>query len=141
MALGIKMNRHLALRVAVLTVCAFSIVAYPSNKENLSWWAALLIAIIFGPIQFFWLLGQRPSVGEHWSTVLSWRVPFFPMRRYAFRYWLFTGECLALGGLLAMLVAAGGATGNLPFGATFFMLGVAMMVASSCAFSRRSGHA
>lgn len=134
------MNRHLALRVAGLTVCVVGIASYPSAETNLDWVAALLIAAAVGPIQFLWLLGQRALADEQWSRAISWREPFLPMSRHPFRFWLFIGQCAALGGFLSMVIVASGAEGKLPYGATFFLLGIAFMVASSSAFSRRSVH-
>ena len=126
-----------ALRLIALVACVFAIAATSRVGTNLDWTAPFLIAGVVGPILFVWLLGQQALADTKWSTFISWREPFFPMRRYPYRYWVFSGESTTLGGVVSIFIDSQTKGGYIAYGATFFLLGLAMIVASVLAFKRK----
>ena len=126
------------LRLATFILCVWGIMASAHQPTNLDWSASILIAGIAGPITFLWLLTQRSLADDGWRGMGSWHLPFFPMRRFPFRFWLFTGESMAFGGLSAMASDALNGRGYGAFGGTFLFLGSAIIMASCLAFLRRS---
>jgi hypothetical protein len=79
--------------------------------------------------KLWWKSLTRYHQEVDWSEPYSWWKPFWPMKRYPLRYWLFAPQVLMIAGIAAMLADVISHKGQETVGGMFFFVGLLVWLA------------
>jgi hypothetical protein len=117
------------IRLGVVALLTWSLLAAPSARSNLEWGAAIPLGTIPGIGLYLWLSMVRYREGTDFSKAYSLNQPFWPMIKYPSRYWFVVSYSLLIGGGISMLKDVIENNDRGPVGAWFFMSGFFIAVA------------
>lgn len=119
----------LILRIVVVVVATLSLASLNPSSINLNWDACFLIGPATGISLYFWLVVVSNRRSLEWSDLYSLSKPFFPMQKYPLNFFVTSATSLIFGGLASSLVNQSSGAPAQAIGGTFFIMGIAMIIA------------
>jgi hypothetical protein len=94
-----KLNKWLFLRAIIIISNIFFVFNICRQKNNIDWYACVLISASFSAALFTWLTFIRNNPKIDFYAKYSFTYPFFPMVKYPIQFWLL--------GSLSFIIAGG----------------------------------
>lgn len=123
-----KFNKWPLIRMTIIISNIFFILDFCKQKNNVDWYACVLISVSFSVALFIWLILIRKNPKVDFYAKISLTYPFFPMDKYPIQFWLLGSLSFIIGGGVAIIIDYITKKNNQALCGTIFFWGIGIFI-------------
>lgn len=123
-----RINKWSLIRITIIISNIFVALDFCKQKNNVDWYACILISISFSVVLFIWLTLMRKNPKVDFYANYSLTYPFFPMVKYPIQFWLLGSFSFIISGGVSLIINYITKQNNQALCATILFWGVGIFI-------------